>query len=82
MQRELEENEKSIAELTEQLKKLEDEAGEIMKDCQEAEVGTFHPLWLFYISSQEKKKFVCLFFCCFCTDFFFSEGFYIFSKLF
>lgn len=69
MQRELEENEKSIAELTEQLKKLEDEAGEIMKDCQEAEVGTFHPLWLFYISSQEKKKF--LFFCCFCTDFFF-----------
>lgn len=62
MQRELEENEKSIAELTEQLKKLEDEAGEIMKDCQEAEVGTFHPLWLFYISSQEKKKFVCLFF--------------------
>lgn len=61
MQRELEENEKSIAELTEQLKKLEDEAGEIMKDCQEAEVGTFHPLWLFYISSQEKKKFVCLF---------------------
>lgn len=81
MQRELEENEKSIAELTEQLKKLEDEAGEIMKDCQEAEVGTFHPLWLFYISSQEKKKFFC-FFCCFCTDFFFSEGFYIFSKLF
>lgn len=60
MQRELEENEKSIAELTEQLKKLEDEAGEIMKDCQEAEVGTFHPLWLFYISSQEEKK-VCLF---------------------
>lgn len=81
MQRELEENEKSIAELTEQLKKLEDEAGEIMKDCQEAEVGTFHPLWLFYISSQEEKK-VCLFFF-FCTDFiFFSEGFYIFSKLF
>lgn len=56
MQRELEENEKSIAELTEQLKKLEDEAGEIMKDCQEAEVGTFHPLWLFYFSSQGKKK--------------------------
>lgn len=79
MQRELEENEKSIAELTEQLKKLEDEAGEIMKDCQEAEVGTFHPLWLFYISSQEEKK-VFVFF--FCTDFFFSEGFYIFSKLF
>lgn len=56
MQRELEENEKSIAELTEQLKKLEDEAGEIMKDCQEAEVGTFHPLWSFYFSSQEEKK--------------------------
>lgn len=85
MQRELEENEKSIAELTEQLKKLEDEAGEIMKDCQEAEVGTFHPLWLFYISSQEEKKvclFVLFFLFFFCTDFFFSEGFYIFSKLF
>lgn len=83
MQRELEENEKSIAELTEQLKKLEDEAGEIMKDCQEAEVGTFHPLWLFYISSQEEKKvFVFFFGVFFCTDFFFSEGFYIFSKLF
>lgn len=62
MQRELEENEKSIAELTEQLKKLEDEAGEIMKDCQEAEVGTFHPLWLFYISSQEEKKVFVFFF--------------------
>lgn len=62
MQRELEENEKSIAEFTEQLKKLEDEAGEIMKDCQEAEVGTFHPLWLFYFSSQEKKKKIFLFF--------------------
>lgn len=44
VQRELEENQKSIAELSEQLKKLEDEAGEVMKDCQEAEVGTFHPL--------------------------------------
>lgn len=75
MQRELEENEKSIAELTEQLKKLEDEAGEIMKDCQEAEVGTFHPLWLFYISSQEEKK-VCLFGGFFCFVFaliFFSQ---------
>lgn len=71
VQRELEENEKSIAELTEQLKKLEDEAGEIMKDCQEAEVGTFHPLWLFYFSSQEKKKkkkFHSFLF--FCTDLF------------
>lgn len=82
MQRELEENEKSIAELTEQLKKLEDEAGEIMKDCQEAEVGTFHPLWLFYISSQEKKVCLFVFFVVFALIFFFSEGFYIFSKLF
>lgn len=38
VQGELEENEKSIAELAEQLKKLEDEAGEIMKGYQEAEV--------------------------------------------
>lgn len=80
MQRELEENEKSIAELTEQLKKLEDEAGEIMKDCQEAEVGTFHPLWLFYISSQEEKK-VCLFFF-FALIFFSQKDFTFFSKLF
>lgn len=41
VQAELEENEKLMAEYTEQLKKLEDEAGEIMKACQEAEVGTF-----------------------------------------
>uniref|UniRef100_A0A3Q1IPH2 Structural maintenance of chromosomes protein 4 n=1 Tax=Anabas testudineus TaxID=64144 RepID=A0A3Q1IPH2_ANATE len=41
VQGELEENEKLITELTEQLKKLEDEAGEIMKACQEAEVGTY-----------------------------------------
>lgn len=39
MQTELEDNEKSMAEFTEQLKKLEDQAGEIMKACQEAEVG-------------------------------------------
>lgn len=45
MQAELEENEKSMAELTEQLKKLEDEAGEIMKACQEAEVGTLAELY-------------------------------------
>lgn len=46
MQGELEENEKLIAELTEQLKKLEDEAGEIMKACQEAEVGTLYSLYI------------------------------------
>lgn len=40
VQTELEDNEKSMAEFTEQLKKLEDEAGEIMKACQEAEVGS------------------------------------------
>lgn len=39
MQTELEDNEKLMAEFTEQLKKLEDEAGEIMKACQEAEVS-------------------------------------------
>uniref|UniRef100_A0A3Q1IL83 Structural maintenance of chromosomes protein 4 n=1 Tax=Anabas testudineus TaxID=64144 RepID=A0A3Q1IL83_ANATE len=43
VQGELEENEKLITELTEQLKKLEDEAGEIMKACQEAEVGLALP---------------------------------------
>lgn len=46
VQGELEENEKLIAQLTEQLKKLEDEAGEIMKACQEAEVGTLYSLHL------------------------------------
>lgn len=42
MRAELEENEKLMAELTEQLKKLEDEAGEIMKACHEAEVAACH----------------------------------------
>lgn len=79
MQRELEENEKSIAELTEQLKKLEDEAGEIMKDCQEAEVGTFHPLW-FYISSQEKKSWV--FFVVFALIFFSQKDFTFLASCF
>ncbi|XP_047247572.1 structural maintenance of chromosomes protein 4 isoform X2 [Girardinichthys multiradiatus] len=37
VQGELEENQKLMVELTEQLKKLEDEAGDIMKACQEAE---------------------------------------------
>lgn len=41
VQAELEENQKSMAELTEQLKKLEDEAGEVMQACQESEVGSF-----------------------------------------
>lgn len=40
VQAELEENQKSMAELTEQLKKLEDEAGEVMQACQESEVGS------------------------------------------
>uniref|UniRef100_A0A8C3A0M7 Structural maintenance of chromosomes protein n=1 Tax=Cyclopterus lumpus TaxID=8103 RepID=A0A8C3A0M7_CYCLU len=39
VQKEQEENEKSMVELTEQLKKLEDEAGEVMKACQEAEAA-------------------------------------------
>uniref|UniRef100_A0A3B3I7V9 Structural maintenance of chromosomes protein n=1 Tax=Oryzias latipes TaxID=8090 RepID=A0A3B3I7V9_ORYLA len=39
LQSELEENEKLMTDLTEQLKKVEDEAGEIMKACQEAEVS-------------------------------------------
>lgn len=38
METEIAENEKLMEELTEQLKKLEDQAGEIMKSCQEAEV--------------------------------------------
>lgn len=40
VQAELEENQNSMAELTEQLKKLEDEAGGVMQACQEAEVGS------------------------------------------
>lgn len=46
LQAELEENEKSLADFTEHLKKLEEEAGEIMKACQEAEVST---LLVFYV---------------------------------
>lgn len=38
LETEIAENEKLMEELTEQLKKLEDQAGEIMKSCQEAEV--------------------------------------------
>uniref|UniRef100_A0A7N8XE59 Structural maintenance of chromosomes protein 4 n=1 Tax=Mastacembelus armatus TaxID=205130 RepID=A0A7N8XE59_9TELE len=38
VQGELEDNEKSMAELSEKLKKLEDEAGEIMKACEETEL--------------------------------------------
>lgn len=37
---ELEQNQQSMSELTEQLKKLEDEAGEVMQACQESEVGS------------------------------------------
>lgn len=47
MQAELEENGKCLAELTEQLKKLEEEAGEIMKACQDAEVGTHLSFYFF-----------------------------------
>ncbi|CAL1570578.1 unnamed protein product [Knipowitschia caucasica] len=39
LQKELEENAKSMTELLEQLKKLEDQAGEVMKDCHEAEAA-------------------------------------------
>ncbi|XP_068601479.1 structural maintenance of chromosomes protein 4 isoform X1 [Brachionichthys hirsutus] len=39
VQGELEENEKTMGELTDKLKELEDEAGEIMKACQEAEAA-------------------------------------------
>lgn len=40
VQAELEQNQQSMSELTEQLKKLEDEAGEVMQACQESEVGS------------------------------------------
>lgn len=77
MQRELEENQKSIAELSEQLKKLEDEAGEVMKDCQEAEVGTFHPLCFpflhrnfFFFHSGVSRS----------TEFLFSEGLFLIAQ--
>ncbi|CAF97397.1 unnamed protein product, partial [Tetraodon nigroviridis] len=46
VQAELEENQTSVAQLTEQLKKLEDEAGGVMQACQEAEVGS--SLFYFY----------------------------------
>ncbi|XP_069004313.1 structural maintenance of chromosomes protein 4 isoform X1 [Embiotoca jacksoni] len=39
LQKELEDNDKSMAQLAEQLKKLEDEAGQVMNDCQEAEAA-------------------------------------------
>lgn len=39
VQAELEESERSLADFTEHLKKLEDEAADIMKACQEAEVS-------------------------------------------
>lgn len=48
VQAELEENQASMAELTEQLKKLEDEAGEVMKACQESEVGS--SFWYSYVA--------------------------------
>lgn len=51
VQGELEENEKSMAEFTEQLKKLEEEAGEVMKACQEAEVSR-----LYSLQENAKKK--------------------------
>ena len=41
-QREQEEGEKLIAELTVQLKTLEEQAGDIMKSCQDAEVTHIH----------------------------------------
>lgn len=50
VQEELEENEKLMLELTEQLKKLEDEAGETMKACEEAEVRTTSTLWMITFS--------------------------------
>lgn len=58
VQAELEENEKLMAELTEQLKKLEDEAGDIMKACQEAEVGTCLRL-LVFVFVTEKCQDIC-----------------------
>lgn len=43
MQAQLEDNEKMMGELAEQLKKLENEAGEIMTAFKEAEVGPVPP---------------------------------------
>lgn len=42
VQAELEEGEKLLVQLSEQLKTLEDEAGEIIKACHEAEVSAPH----------------------------------------
>lgn len=44
LEKEMGENEKLTEELTEQLKKLEEEAGEIMQTYQQAEVLPSHPL--------------------------------------
>lgn len=52
VQGEQEENEKLIADLTEQLKKLEDEAGEIMKACQEAEVCIVYSRHLLFLTQN------------------------------
>lgn len=60
LQSELEENEKLMTDLTEQLKKVEDEAGEIMKACQEAEVSADHSLYPgFFYASVFLKTFPC-----------------------
>lgn len=58
VQAELEENEKLMAEFSEQLTKLEDEAGEIMKACQEAEVCTF-----FYSTLYVFDTIYCIIYC-------------------
>ena len=52
VQLELEENGKSMAEFTEHLKKLEEEAGEVMKACQEAEVCILNT----FLLQEEKRK--------------------------
>lgn len=46
LEKEIAENEKLIEELTEQLKKLEEQAGEIMQTYQQAEVLPVPILWL------------------------------------
>lgn len=61
LEKEICENEKLMEELTEQLKKLEEQAGEIMQTYQQAEVLPDPVLWLRLATRQELR--VCVSVC-------------------
>lgn len=60
LEKEMGENEKLMEELTEQLKKLEEQAGEIMQTYQQAEVLTGPILWLRPSARQGLRVCVCV----------------------